>query len=418
MKAEQLLEALPKLQQYLSDYEPHMGRLECREHLARYSRGQLGPLERKSLEPMALAESINPRRLQMFFFSDAWDDEGVLRTLQHKVVEAMGSDEAVFVHDETSDAKKGRHTAGVARQYCGETGKIDNCIVMVQTAYVSRGMQALLDSELFLPDSWDPDSKEPDVMQRRKRAKIPEGERHRSKARMAIEQLRRARQNDVPGRWVVADEHYGKDPWYRQQIQAMGLWFVVEIPSNSYGWIVEPAWHVSPRRSTMGAPPTRLVPNEPARKVKDLAQKLDQPWQPYQVKDTTKGPELWEVRETPFWLSRSSGTQAEGPCRLLVARHVVSSEIKYFLSNAALEVEQQRVISVGFMRSAIERIYEDCKGELGMNHAEMRSWPGIHRHLLLTAVNYLFLVLLCCSWKKKRARAEPQSAGRCDPEAA
>ncbi|MFH1707796.1 MAG: transposase, partial [Planctomycetota bacterium] len=148
---------------------------------------------------------------------------GVRDRLQRKVTLEHGGADGIFVIDETSDAKKGAHTAGVARQYCGESGKIDNCIVTVHLAYVRGEFHALLDGALFLPEAWDWNPKDPPVMKRRAAAGIPETVRHETKAAMALRQLRRALSNGVPGRYVTADEWYGSKPWWRREVDAMGL---------------------------------------------------------------------------------------------------------------------------------------------------------------------------------------------------
>lgn len=377
MTGKTLLAMLGDLEEYLTAFDDDMKRKENREHLRRYAKGQLGTIERKSLEPMADADGINPRRLQYFLTRHGWDASGVRDRLQRKVTLEHGGADGIFVIDETSDAKKGAHTAGVARQYCGESGKIDNCIVTVHLAYVRGEFHALLDGALFLPEAWDWNPKDPQVMKRRAAAGIPETVRHETKAAMALRQLHRALSNGVPGRYVTADEWYGSKPWWRREVDAMGLIYVVEVPRAVQG-------RTSPPSSAAPAAQTVQALAATGRMFRKQA------WTRFCVHDTEKGPDIWEVKRSLFW------EQAEqAPPRvqiLLVCRNVRTQEIKYFLSNADADAPTMGLVRIAFSRWQVERCFQDCKSELGLNHAEMRLYQGIQRHLILTAVNYYFMV--------------------------
>lgn len=392
MTGKELMEMTADLESYLGTYDDLLGRAENREHLRRFARGQLGPIERKSLEPIADAEGINPRRLQFFFGRHAWDEEGVRDELQQKVARQYGGKDGIFIVDETSDAKKGEWTAGVARQYCGETGKVENCIVSVHLAYARDDFHALLDGELFLHESWDPNPDDPLVQRKRKRAQIPEHVVHESKATMALRQLGRALANGVPGSFVSADEGYGSKPWWRRAVGALGLTYVVEVPRTTYGWTRKPVRAVPPY-SGFGRPPTRAVADSKARSVETLMKAPSglrfSPWTRFHVHDTEKGPEVWEFKVGAFW--EQSDAAPEKAQRLLVGRNVRTGEIKYFLSNASEDVPLETLIRVAFSRWHIERCFQDSKSELGLNHAEIRTYRGLHRHFILTAVNYFFL---------------------------
>ena len=173
MTGEELLQENEALETYLASFDELFGRAESREHFRLFARGQLGPLKRKSLEPMADAEKVPPRGLQQFFSEYRWNEDGARDRLQKMIAQKYGGAEGVFIVDETSDAKKGEWTAGVAPQYCGESGKIDNCIVSVHLAYARGDFHALLDGELFLPECWNPDPKNEALTRRRERAGIP-----------------------------------------------------------------------------------------------------------------------------------------------------------------------------------------------------------------------------------------------------
>jgi len=391
MSGAELLALADKLEQYLGSYDEVFGRAESREHFRRFARGQLGPLERKSLEPMADLDGVAPRGLQQFFTRYRWDEDGARDRLQHKIAAKYGGDDGIFIVDETSDAKKGEWTAGVARQYCGETGKIDNCIVTVHVAYARRGFHALLDGALFLPERWNPNPNDAAIMRKRRRAEIPDDVVHEGKPAMALRQLQRVKANGVPGQWVSADESYGGKPWWRKAVAEEGYWYVVEVPKSVMGWAREPQ-EKARRYSGTGRPP-KARPTTAALTVAALSSSTAglrfKPWEAFHVHDTQKGPEVWEVKAGRFW-ERGANAPAT-PQWLLIARHVRTGEVKYFLSNAPEDTLLRTLVRVAFSRWHVERCFEDCKSELGLNHAELRNYRGLHRHLILTAINYYFL---------------------------
>jgi SRSO17 transposase len=413
MTGEELLKMAGDLESYLAGYDELFGRAESREHFRRFTRGQLGTVERKSLEPMADREGITPRALQQFFSQYRWDEEGVRQRLQERVTAEYGGEDGIFIVDETSDGKKGAWTAGVDRQYCGESGKVENCIVSVHLAYARGDFQTLIDGALFLPESWNPNPQDPAVTYRRRRAKIPDEVAHETKPKLALRQLKRARAHGVPGRWVVADEAYGGNPEWRREVGEEGLWYVVEVPKNTFGWFREPAWE-APAWAGRGRRPHERA-TSPAKRVDMLALEPGgwrfKRWTRFRVHDTQKGPEVWEVKAGRFW---EHAEQAPAASQwMLVARNVRTGEIKYFLSNAPEDELLRRLLRVAFSRHRIERCFEDCKMELGLNHSEIRNYKGLQRHFILTAVNYFFMQNWLLSRSRgKKTGTEHQSTGR------
>jgi SRSO17 transposase len=391
------------LERYLEGYDGLLGRKENRENFRRFARGQLGPVERKSLEPLADAAGVPPRVLQEFFSEARWDEGGVRDQLQQRVAREYGGAGGVFIVDETSDAKKGAMTAGVARQYCGASGKVDNCIVTVHVAYARGDFHTLLDGELFLPEGWNANPSDPVMQEKRRRAALPEGLGHVPKPEMALRMLACARRNGVPGRWATADETYGRDPRWRQEVAALDLWYVVEVPSNVMGWLRRPKFHRPKPWSGQGRPPTRRAPYSPARTVaawKDESRGWLTPWVRFRVHDTQKGPEVWEARLARFW--EHGENASDGPLKLIVARNLRTGELKYFLTNAPDDQPFAALLKVAFSRWRIERCFQDAKTELGMDHAEVRKYCALHRHLILTAVNLFFLR----RWQLRRRRGK------------
>ena len=420
MTGAELVELEEDLEQYWATYDEVFGRAESREHFRRFGRGQMGPLERKSLEPIADAERVPPRGLQQFFTQYQWDEDAARDKLQKKIAAKYGGEDGIFIVDETSDAKKGEWTAGVAPQYCGETGKIDNCIVTVHVAYARRGFHALLDGELFLPERWNPNAQDETITAKRRRAKIPDEVVHEGKPAMALRQLRRAKANGVPGRWVSADEGYGGKPWWRKAVAVEGFWYVVEVPRDTMGWAREQRLQV-PAYQGKGKRPKKARPATGALSVEALSSSTRglrfKKWQAFHVHNTQKGPEVWEVKAGCFW---EQGVNAPGTAQwLLVARNVRTGEVKYFLSNAPEDTLLSKLVRVAFSRWQVERCFQDCKSELGLNHAELRNYRGLHRHLILTAINYYFLQDRLGLWRReKNSGLDCESVCRCAASAA
>ena len=237
MTIDQMISLGPELASFLREFADCFGRSEPRGKLETYVRGQLGQLPRKSVEPIALAAGMKPRTLQEFLASDEWDEDRLARHVRRLVVRDHGDDQAIGVLDESGHPKKGRHTAGVSRQYCGNTGKIDNCVMTVHLTYTSFDgrFRTMLDSSLFLPQGWHEDR------ERCRRAHIPDDVVYRPKYVIALEQLDRAIAEGVRFSWITADEWYAQKPAFVRGLEQRGLRFVLEIPKNLAVWLHDPA---------------------------------------------------------------------------------------------------------------------------------------------------------------------------------
>lgn len=301
---------------------------------------------------------------------------------------------AIALIDETSVPKKGDKTAGVQRQYCGAAGKKDNCVVTVHLGYAARDFAALLDGDLYLPEeSW---SQNP---QRREEAGIPAHLQYRSKWRIALDLLQRTIANGVRFKYLAADEFYGRARPFREGVAALGVQYVVEIACNLRGWMRE----VHVLTSRKGQP--RLARGQPrSRRVDALWLRGGPSWEAFHIKDTERGPVVWEARATPFF--PQAGRRPGARQWLLVARHVLTGEIKYFLSNAPAGTPAEVLLHVAFSRAVIEQLFETAKGEIGFDHFEVRHYLPLQRHLVLSAVSLLFLMQESRRWRGKKPLVE------------
>lgn len=420
MDAETILRIKPALTQYLHEFDDCMGRVTNRRHLQTYVAGQLSDLQRKSIEPMADAAGEAPRTLQQFLGLLQWDEGAVRDRLQRRVAQGHSHPQSIGIVDETSFAKQGDKTAGVQRQYCGSRGKKDNCVVAVHLAYAAGDFHTLLDGELFLPEeSWHKDRA------RCRAAGIPEDVVYRPKWQIAQAQVQRAVSNGVRFAWLTFDEGYGGKPPFLRGLEGLGQNYVGEIPANSMVWTEPPEVmyreHSRARRGRPRKLPRLKVRNPAACEVRNLLKyspKLRRvPWMRYRVKDGEKGPMVWEAKCLPVWIKDENGLPV-GPYRLLITRNALRpQEAKFFLSNAPECVPVETLLLVAFSRWRIERIFEDSKDELGMDHFEVRRYLSIQRHLILSCVSHLFLAefRLDHGGKKGRRDHRPTADGHQGP---
>jgi len=386
-----------ELKHFVAEFDDCFGRREPRAHLRAYIRGQLSDLPRKSVEPIALAAKIPPRTLQWFLNMAAVDDERMRNHVQQIVARDHADPKAIGIIDESGNHKKGRHTACVKRQWCGNTGKVDNCVVAVHLGYAAGDFECLLDSDLFLPQEWANDP------QRRAEVGVPEDVVFRTKPQIALAQVGRALRNGIRVSAWTFDETYGRGAAFLDGMDALGQNYVGEIPSDFYGWAQQPRVLSGPRPEEQRRKGRKRRYPRVARKssqacaVNNLATYSPvfskQKWQRYRIKDGDKGPMVWEVKYCHFW--RKHGDGLPGPTHtLIVARNVSNpDEVKYFLSNLVVGsggVSLEWLLWVAFCRWPIERCFQVAKTELGMDHFEVRSWRGIHRHLYISQLSQLF----------------------------
>lgn len=374
MTTEQILSLGPQLADFLDEFHDCFSRSEPRHHLNSYIRGQLSDLPRKSVEPIAEFTDTPRRTLQEFLDWSRWD-HGALRDRVQRIVARDHADaQAIGIIDDSGHPKCGTHTACVQRQWCGNTGKIDNCVVSVHLCYASYDthFRVMLDSDLFLPEhTWND-------LERRREAGIPDTVVYRPKYQIALEQLRRAQANGVCFRWLTVDEWYTGCPEFLAGLEAIPQRYVAEIRRNFRGWLCDPSSE------------TRAVYRDVETLCRHSRVMLRQPWLRVYLKDTDQGPVVWEVKWAPFWLQRDG--QVLGPYWLIYAYNVLNpNESKYFISNAAPGTPLEAILHVAFARWPMERSLEDEKNELGMSHFEVRKYDAILRHLSVTQVSHLFL---------------------------
>jgi SRSO17 transposase len=373
-----------ELDTFLARFDGCFRHPASRKHLGTYVRGQLGPLQSKSVEPIALEAGVHPRNLQQFLGIYEWDDPAMGRKVRHIVRDEHGCPDAIGVIDETGIAKKGTKTVGVQRQYCGSTGKVDNCVNSVHIDYVAPDFHTIVDSDLYLPKSWFDDPA------RCEEVGVPKDLVFRTKPQIALDLIARTLGDGVPLKWITADEGYGQVPSFMDGVAALGLVYVVEVPRKIQGW--------TPNGRRLGRKIDR---------VEDLWWRGGPTWTTYSIKETTKGELVWRVRSTVFIPSWDPTKRL----RLIVAESMLDGEMKYFLSNAPLETPVSSLLTVAFARWHVERSFEDAKQEVGLDHFEVRGYRSVQRHLTISMLSLLFLSRVSRRLRGEKRRALDELAG-------
>ncbi len=393
MDATEFRQLQPRLARFLQEFDDCFARKDTRAHLKTYVYGQLSDLERKSVEPIADAAGVPVRTLQEYLSQHRWNEDLLRDRLQQRVARTRPSNHSVGLIDETSFRKQGKKTPGVQHQYCGNIRKQDNCVVTVHLGYAVDDFHCLLDGELFLPESWSKDRA------RCKEAGIPEDMIYRAKSDIALELYDRTVNNGVRFAWLTFDEWYGGKPAFLRGLRTRRQHYVGEVPKCFRGWIDPPEVTSRPYRGgrkRRRKAPRLLAGSAGSRTVEELFQGdprlRKKRWKPWRVKDGEKGPILWEVKSVGFYPQDDRGLP--GPRhQLMIARNVLDpNELKYFVGFAAPGTRVPTLLLVGFSRWRVERCFEDGKGEIGLSHYEGRRYLGLKRHLILSAVSYLFLM--------------------------
>lgn len=350
--------------------------------------------------------SVPVRSVQWFLAKQAWNDSWMRNKIQKIVAKEHAGKHSIGIIDETSFVKKGKKTPGVQRQYCGTVGKQENCIVTVHLAYAIDDFHTLIDQDLFLPESWDEDRN------RCREAGIPDEVVYRSKWEIALEQYDRATVNGIVFEWMTFDEGYGGKPEFLRQLDARNQLFIGEVPCAFYAWTHLPKTTMKSKKRGKKRTRPRLVKGqhssiEVQNMLKYSPVSRDQAWKKYCVKESDKGPVIWEIEECEIFIRETArGVPSEKPLRLIVAHNVLNEdeeEIKYFVSNASAEVPIDDLLLAAFSRWRVERSFQDTKQKLGLDHYEGGNYTGLIRHLLLCSLAYCFLQRQWLELSKKTA---------------
>jgi SRSO17 transposase len=384
---------LNELKKYMKLFKPAFERVEQIKKSLTYLHGLLGNATRKNVEQMALGQKEKVRSLQYFVGQSQWEAEPVIAIHQGLIGESLGEEDGVVLIDESSAVKQGTESVGVAAQYCGSVGKIANGQVGVYLGYASCRGYSLIEGRLFIPDQWF----EEEHTEQRQACGVSEYLVFKTKPEIGLELLENALKRDnLPFSWLAADALYGDSPAFRDGVAATGKHYFTAIKDNTLIWCAPPKVHV-PQWSGHGRHPTRLRLSDTRKHpmpVKQLVQKIQkQDWVRAIIKEGSQGPIVCDF--ACLRVTESRGGLPAGELWLIIRRNLVDpTEVKYFFSNAPISTPLSEFVRISGMRWPIETSFEEAKGEVGMDHYEMRSWVGWHHHMLLVCLAHHFLVRL------------------------
>jgi SRSO17 transposase len=364
---------------YLQRYLPKFYRVEQRATATLVIRGRLGGLERKTSEPIAIEAGLPRKPIQFFVGSGKWDDEVVMAEMRVHVGEELATPDGVVVIDGSAFPKKGTESCGVARQWCGRLGKVDNCQVGVFLAYAAGGGYAPLDRRLYLPEDWAGDGA------RREKCHVPPEIAFRERWQIALDLLERSLPGLAHG-WITGDDEFGRASAFRAALRRRGERYVLDVPCNT---TVRDLERRRPRRRHAGRGRKREVPFRRADAW--AASRPESRWERIEVRSGEKGPLLVDAMTVRV---RAKQEVRIGPEERLVAiRPVGESRIDYALTNAGPEVPLAEVVRAQRQRHRVEEMFAAGNGEVGLDHYEVRSWVGWHHHMTLSLVALWFLCL-------------------------
>jgi SRSO17 transposase len=370
MTTDQVQAIGPALTAFLRPFDRFFESLETVQHFRNYTRGLLTDLPRKTAEPLAKFAGTPPRNTQQFLKACLWDHEGLVDGVQQRLratvadipPDAVGR---VGIIDETSALKKGTKTPGVQRQYLGCEGKVANGIVTVHLVVAQGKFKALLDSELYLPESWDADR------ERCREADIPDEVSYRSKWEIGLELLARAERNGWQFDWLTFDEWYGGKPEFLRVLDVASQRYVGEVPKT---------FSCRPGRSqrAMSAEAVFAQPGVKTRAARS-----------FRLEQQTGPAAVWQVKVVDVALRNDRRPRH----RLILARNRETGERKYFITNAPRRIGVRRVLLAAFTRWHVEHVFRVAKSEVGLTHFEGRSYVSLKRHLALCLVVLAFISL-------------------------
>lgn len=397
-----------RFDEYLQQLADAVGHLDRHDPLRAYLMGLCLPGERKSIEPIAARVdpahvSSRHQSLHHFVTQAPWEDAALLRVARHEVLEQMGrhGDVMAWSLDDTGMAKKGAHSVGVARQYCGNLGKEENCQVAVSLSLVNETVSIPAAYRLYLPEEWTRDPA------RCEDAEVPEEVRFQTKWQIGLDQIDSLRREGVPEAPLVADAGYGVATEFREALTQRGIPYVVGVRSTATLWSRGKGPLPPARQNPKGGPRPKLL-------------RRDRRHQPLDALSLAKSlaPESWE---NVAWREGTKGTLSSRFARVRVRvahrdynrRELRAEEwlliewplgdakpTKYWLSTMPEETSTEMLVRLAKVRWRIERDYEELKQEFGLDHFEGRGWRGFHHHATLCISAYAFLAA-------ERARLSP-----------
>lgn len=369
------------LAEHLSDYASYLGRSEQKKHFSTLIQGRLSDLERKTNEPIALALSgaDSVRNVANFMNNDLWDEKGMLRAYQKKAGQLLFHPEGMITGDGCDFPKRGKHSVGVERQYCGYTNRRDNCQASVMVGYIGQNGYSLLDYELYMPETWF----DVDHIDLKKKCKVPEGLMFKTRNELMLESIHKIIESEnFNGKYIGLDSSFGNNKNFLDSLPDNFIYFA-EVHGN----------HKVFRRKTVkclnkSKSSTKTEPSYAPVCVKDFTNNNSIPWNDVVLSIGEKEPTITKDKCIPIIEERSGAASKD---IWLYITKLEDGSLKYALCNESMDATIEDIRRLALMRRFIEQCFKECRKHLGMDHYETRTWHGWRRHILLTFISHLFV---------------------------
>jgi SRSO17 transposase len=388
-------QVMARLETFMVPFVSTFRRQEPSEHAHTYVRGLLSEVARKNVESIAYRFGQDRLPLQRFIGWAEWDEAPLRQELTRQVAEQLGQAEGVLVFDPSAFAKSGPESVGVARQWCGRLGKVDNCQVAVYLGYVSGAGHTLVDMRLYLPKAWTQDPARLD------KAGVPHDRRgYRSRHQLALDMLQE-RGALLPHGWIAGDDEMGRPYWFRRRLAHLGERYLLAVPGNT---LMRDLETTPPESSSRGRRPKR-----PWQRIEQWSASLAQDaWTTIDVRDGAKGPLVVDIVKRRV-AARTPQRQEGHEETVVVMRYrdrdrqeVV--KVDFYLSNGTAQTSLATLAGVAKAEHRIEECLQRSKSEAGLADYEVRNWTGWHHHQTLSLIATWFLVTETRRGKKMDTR--------------
>lgn len=379
---------LERLEKFVEPFAKLLTQAAQRQHTADYLSGLISDLKRKNVESIAYCHGQDRRTLQHFIGCTQWDHQPLMMELARQVGEELGEEDGVIVFDTSGFPKQGKKSVGVARQWCGRLGKVDNCQLAVYMAYVSRKDHALVNTRLYLPKEWANDRK------RCKAAGIPKEVRFQTRHNQALEMLDE-QGHLLPHKWIGGDDEMGKNPGFRRDLNERKEQYLLAVPGNL---LIRDLDAEPPAYQGRGA-----VPKLPFQRVQRWRDSVaDSAWTRINVRDGEKGPLEVEVATCRVRTKINKCVMKYDETLVIIRTLDEEGVTKYdfYFSNAPCATPAKEFARVALAAHRIEDAIKRSKSEVGLSHYEVRNWRGWHHHQVLSLIATWFLV--CESHRGKK----------------
>ena len=370
---------LPRLEKFVEPFAATLPGPEHRRHAAEYVTGLMSKLERRTGEGIAYLHDQQRQGIQKFIGELSWDYQPMLMTLATRVGQELGEPDGVIVFDPSGFPKKGTKAVGVAKQWCGRLGKIENCQVGVSMGYVTRKEQAIVNVRLYLPEDWAKDRG------RRREAGVPKSIKFQTRHQLALELLAESG-GALPHTWITGDDEMGRPSGFRRELRALGQRYLLAVPSNTTVRDID-----APPPAYSGRGPRRKSPF--VRVDPWCAALPEDAWTKIEVRDGEKGPLVIEALKRR--VQARTERRGTGPEELLFVTRERPADntfkLDYYLSDADPDVPLEELARVAKAAHRIEECFERAKGEAGLGDYQVRNWIAWHHHQTLSLLAAWFL---------------------------